>query len=105
MVTEKMIIQAGAKGPMEMFQKLKDASFDVGKITCPMLCLASAGDPAQAVAETKRVYEKLSNPKKAMHIFTEEEGADMFRQFNNFTLREEVMFDWLDEVFEHHLES
>ena len=55
MVTEKMIIQAGAKGPMEMFQKLKDASFDVGKITCPMLCLASAGDPAQAVAETKRV--------------------------------------------------
>ena len=39
-----------------------------------------------------------------MHIFTEEEGADMFRQFNNFTLREEVMFDWLDEVFEHHRE-
>jgi pimeloyl-ACP methyl ester carboxylesterase len=104
MVTEKMVIQAGIRSPMEMLQKFRDASFDVGKITCPMLCLASAGDPAQAVGETKRVYEELSNPKKAIHIFTEEEGADMFRQFNNFTLREEVMFDWLDEVFDHHLQ-
>jgi hypothetical protein len=51
------------------------------------------GYPAQAVAETKRVYEKLSNPKIAIHIFSEKESADMFRQYNNFTLREAVMFD------------
>lgn len=102
MVTEKMLIQAGARSPVEIYQKFKDASVDLAKITCPMLCLASEGDPASAVAETHRVYENLANPKKAIHIFTVEEGADMLRQFNNFTLREAIMFDWLDEVFGYH---
>ena len=45
------------------------------------------------------VQPLLPNPKKALHIFTEEEGADAHNQVNNLSLLHQVVFDWLDEVY------
>jgi hypothetical protein len=49
--------------------------------------------------QTREVYERLKHPKKAIRIFTAEEGAEAHTHVNNFPLLHQVVFDWLNEVF------
>jgi len=91
--------QAGVSQPADLFQLFNDMKVDdVTKISCPMLCLANPGDVAPRIKQTQKIYELLPNPKKALHIFTEEEGAGAHLQVNNLSLLHQVVFDWLDEV-------
>ncbi len=92
--------QAGKTQLPELFELFKGMKVDdVSKITCPMLCLVSTGEVAERIRQTQNIYELLPNPKKALHVFTEEEGADAHNQVNNLGLLHEIAFDWLDEVY------
>lgn len=64
-----------------------------------MLCLVSTGEVAERIRQTRKIYELLPHPKSALHIFTEEEGADAHNQANNLSLLHAIVFDWLDELY------
>ncbi len=92
--------QVGKAQLPELFNVFKSMKVDeVSRITCPMLCLVSTGEVAERIRQTQKIYGLLPNPKSALHIFTEEEGADAHNQANNLSLLHEVVFDWLDEIY------
>ena len=92
--------QVGKTQLSELFDVFKGMKVDdVSRITCPMLYLASTGEAAERIRQTRKIYELLPNPKKAFHLFTQEEGADAHNQANNLSLLHEIVFDWLDEVY------
>jgi pimeloyl-ACP methyl ester carboxylesterase len=96
---DKFAWQSGEGSLLEALQVTKGGPVDVGTIECPMLCLAGEGDPPDALVQTREVYERLENPKKAIRIFTAEEGAEAHTHVNNFPLVHQVIFDWLDKAF------
>jgi pimeloyl-ACP methyl ester carboxylesterase len=96
---DKFAWQSGKGSLLEALQVTKGAPVDVGAIGVPMLCLAGEGDPPDALAQTREVYERLGNSKKDIRLFTSEEGAEAHTHVNNFPLLHQVIFDWLDEVF------
>jgi pimeloyl-ACP methyl ester carboxylesterase len=96
---DKFAWQSGKGSLLEALQVTKGEPVDVGAIECPMLCLAAEGDPPDALVQTREVYDRLENPKKAIRIFTAEEGAEAHTHVNNFPLLHQVVFDWLDETF------
>jgi pimeloyl-ACP methyl ester carboxylesterase len=96
---DKFAWQSGKGSLLEALQVTKGEPVNVGAIECPMLCLAAEGDPPDALAQTREVYEGLKHPKKAIRIFTAEEGAEAHTHVNNFPLLHQVVFDWLDEAF------
>jgi pimeloyl-ACP methyl ester carboxylesterase len=96
---DKFAWQTGKGSLLEALQVTKGEPVDVNAIECPMLCLAGEGDPPDALVQTREVYERLEHPKKAIRIFTAEEGAEAHTHVNNFPLLRQVIFDWLDEVF------
>ncbi len=69
-----------------------------GKITCPFLSMAGEGEGSRMVDAGHGFYEKLACP-KAEHIFRSEDGGDAHCQMNNPSLKHQIEFDWLDEVF------
>ena len=92
--------QVGKTQLSELFDVFKGMKVDeVSNITCPMLCLASTSEVAERIRQTRKIYESLSNPRSALHLFTEEEGADAHNQANNLSLLHQVVFNWLDEVY------
>jgi hypothetical protein len=44
------------------------------------------------------VYDALTVPKH-FYVFSIEEGADAHCQLNNFSLMQQFVYDWLDDVF------
>ena len=96
---DKFDWQSGKGSLLEALQVTKGEPVDVDAIECPMLCLAGEGDPPDALVQTREVYDRLANPRKAIRIFTAEEGAEAHTHVNNFPLLHQVIFDWLDEVF------
>jgi pimeloyl-ACP methyl ester carboxylesterase len=81
---------------LETYKRMKVD--DLGRITCPVLCLAGRGEVAERIRQTNEVYQALSHPKKAIHIFETEEGAEDHNQIDNLSRLHQVAFDWLDEV-------
>lgn len=69
------------------------------KIECPTLCMAGEGEAQELVTQAYECYESLPNPKKRLAILTKEEGGEAHCQVNNLSLLNQVIFDWLDEVF------
>lgn len=68
------------------------------QISCPTLCLSSAGEDEEIQNQTKEFFDALQCPKQ-FRLFTVADGADAHCQVNNLTLAYQVVFDWLDEVF------
>jgi pimeloyl-ACP methyl ester carboxylesterase len=96
---DKFAWQSGKGSLLEALQVTKGEPVDVDAIECPMLSLAGEGDPPDALVQTREVYDRLANPRKAIRIFTAEERAEAHTHVNNFPLLHQVIFDWLDEVF------
>ena len=97
---DKFAWQTGKRSLLDALQVTKGEPINVGAIECPMLCLAGEGDSPDALVQTREVYERLKHPKKDIRILTAEEGAEAHTHVNNFPLLHQVVFDWLDEVFE-----
>jgi pimeloyl-ACP methyl ester carboxylesterase len=67
-------------------------------ITCPTLALVGEGEGAESLAQAQEYLEGVSGPKQ-LYRFTVAEGADTHCQFNNLSLSNHVILDWLDERF------
>lgn len=67
-------------------------------ITCPLLSMAGEGERSQMVDAGHEFYEKLTCP-KAERIFRSAEGGDAHCQMNNPSIKHQVEFDWLGEIF------
>jgi pimeloyl-ACP methyl ester carboxylesterase len=95
---DKFAWQSGKGSLLEAVRVTEGEPVDVGAIGCPMLCLAGEGDPPEALAQTRYVFDHLEHPKKAMRVLTAEEGAEAHTHVNNFPLLHQIVFDWLDET-------
>jgi Esterase FrsA-like len=80
-------------------QAMRDYNLDglVEQLTCPTLVLDSEGEGERFRAQTQEFVERLRCPYEQRH-FTKVEGADAHCQINNWTLMQQVVYDWLDGV-------
>ena len=69
-----------------------------GKITCPYFNIGGQGEGQLAVVSQK-FYDKLTCP-RAQHIITTKEGGEAHCGVNDESLAHQIIFDWLDDVFE-----
>ena len=69
-------------------------------ITCPLLILAgeSEFDPARAEKEKVQWKKVMNHPKSQARIVTAAEGGEGHSMVNNLLLKNQMEFDWLDDV-------
>jgi pimeloyl-ACP methyl ester carboxylesterase len=72
---------------------------DPRRIPCPTLCLAGEGEAPITLQIARECEQQLPHPKKKLVIFTKEQGGEAHCQVNNPALPNDVIFDWLDDVF------
>lgn len=77
---------------------LRDYRLDdrVAEIACPTLSLVSDGEGGMA-DQVDEFCARLTVP-STRRTFTAAEGADCHCQYNNWTLSQQVTFDWLESV-------
>ena len=72
----------------------------LSEITCPVLSLVSMGDGEVLIKQANEFHESVSSESKRLHVFSlEKDGSDDHVQLDNRMRGNQVMFDWLDEVF------
>jgi hypothetical protein len=69
-----------------------------GEITCPLLSVAGEGEGPLAIGLGHDFYEKLTCP-KTERLVCLLEGGEAHCQMNNPSLKHQIEFDWLDDVF------
>ena len=90
--------QVGAESTADAMDKFRPWKVNVGRISCPVLCMLGTGEQQTFKKQTYACYAALRSP-KALRVFTEEEGADAHSQANNQRLAHQVVFDYFDETF------
>jgi alpha-beta hydrolase superfamily lysophospholipase len=90
---------ADIKGQVE---KGRNYQFDPSKVACPALSLVSAGDYANAETQKQQqeFIKALPNPRKKLVITRANEGASAHCLAENRSLMSQIVFDWLDELFQ-----
>jgi pimeloyl-ACP methyl ester carboxylesterase len=68
------------------------------KITCPLLSIAGEGEGPLMMGLGHAFYEKLTCP-KTERVVRALEGGEAHCTMNNPSLKHQIEFDWLDEVF------
>lgn len=104
-VLNKLLWSAGTDSINRYLEHMTAAHVDPRQISIPMLCMASANDPAETVRQTHQTYDLLPNPVKAKVIFIKETGADAHCQVNNPELAYTTLFDWLDATLDYRYET
>ena len=96
----KNLWQVGAKNISEGLEILKNFTIEglIKNIQCPTLCLMGTSEAEELKNQTRRFYEELHVEKKIIE-FTVEEGADAHCSIHNIPLMQQVVFDWLDGIF------
>ncbi len=91
----------GLKHRYELFEEMKKASLKgiAGKIKCPVLLTMGETDHFVSQDQLDSLLEEITAP-KTVRVFTIGEGAEEHCQEGNHALFHQVMFDWMDEVFE-----
>jgi hypothetical protein len=74
---------------------------DILSITCPSLALVGEGDSPQEIKQCNSFFDNVSSAIKVKRVFTREDGASAHCQVDNMVLLEQVVFDWLDEIFDY----
>jgi alpha-beta hydrolase superfamily lysophospholipase len=76
---------------------------DYTRIQCPSLILVSEGEAKELQRQAQVVAQNLEERgiPVTQRFFTSEEGADGHCQLNNLRLAHQIIFDWLDTIFEH----
>jgi pimeloyl-ACP methyl ester carboxylesterase len=69
-----------------------------GKITCPLLSMAGEAEGPLMVGLGHDFYEKLTCP-KTERLVRLVDGGEAHCQMNNPSLKHQIEFDWLDDVF------
>jgi len=84
-----------------------EVAFDIegqeNKIACPSLALAGEGEGDELLRQSKQFYENISSSNRGIKIFTlSEDASDDHCQLDNRSRVNQVVFDWLDDVFQFH---
>lgn len=81
------------------YDYLTHGAVDPGRITCPTLCLAGAGEAPITLTIARECLRKLPDPRSQLVVFTAEQGSDAHCQVDNLALPNRTIFDWLDTIF------
>ena len=68
------------------------------KITCPLLYIISEGEGPLVASEGRKFYAKLTCP-KTERVIRFVDGGEIHCNLNNPSLKHQIEFDWLDDVF------
>jgi hypothetical protein len=102
---EKFCWQAGVSTISEALEIARQARVErIEEITCPVLCMVGEGESEAQMMQAREFYNALRCP-KAFRVFVAADGADAHCQINNLGLMQQVVFDWLDEVFGYRAEN
>ena len=75
---------------------------DLHRITCPALLLVGDNEGERWLQLAKEFYDSISSEVKKLHIFSlEKDGSNDHCQLDNGSRGNQVLFDWLDEIFEY----
>ena len=87
-----------ATGLVDFMDKIRDYTVApvIDRIACPCLVMDAEGDQFFG-EQPQQVYDALSAPKKLVR-FTSEDGAENHCQSGALAFKDQVVFDWLDEV-------
>ena len=69
-----------------------------GKITCPLLYISCEGEGPLVATAGHKFYEKLTCP-KTERVIRFVDGGEIHCALNNPSLKHQIEFDWLDDVF------
>lgn len=88
----------GVDDPYEAFRAVRGYHLRdvVGRITCPML-ITDPDDEQFWPGQSQELYDALGGPKRRVR-FTREEGANGHCEPMALGLRDQRVFDWLDET-------
>jgi pimeloyl-ACP methyl ester carboxylesterase len=68
------------------------------QITCPLLFIAGEGEGTLMYAAGREFYKKLTCP-KAERLVRAVDGGEAHCTLNNPSLKHQIEFDWLDDIF------
>jgi cephalosporin-C deacetylase-like acetyl esterase len=72
----------------------------LAQIECPTLVLVSEDEGEEFVRQSRTFFDSIASTEKRLHIFSlAEDGSNDHCQLDNFSRANQVIFDWLDEVF------
>jgi len=75
---------------------------EVQMIRCPTLALVSEHEGDYMVDQAKDFIDRIGSVNKRLHVFTQErDGSHDHCQLDNLSRGQQVMYDWLDDVFDH----
>lgn len=88
----------------ELLEFAKTCTVDPSRIECPTLILVGQQE-YEEYAESRRWQDeslaKIRNDNKRIVVLPRNEGADSHAAGTNVSLVAQVVFDWLDELFDH----
>jgi len=82
-----------------IWQYLTSGRINCSEIKCPVLCMAGAGEDDDTLLQAHECYEVLPNQKKKLVITTVKDGSDAHCQIDNLNLLNNIVFNWLDDIF------
>ena len=93
----------GVDSVSDLLEVSRQFVFDPGQITCPTLVLIGEQEYEHFEASREwahRCVDGVANPLKQLIVTPQNEGADGHAIGTNLSLMSQLVFDWLDEVFE-----
>lgn len=84
---------------IKAFDYLRYGKADVSRIRQPALLMAGEGEAQITLELARECYQKMPNPQNKLKIFTREEGGEAHCQVDNLGLPNDLLFDWLAEIF------
>lgn len=75
----------------------------LSEIDCPVLALVGDGEGEELMRQAREFIRLISSKKKDLYIFSlQKDGTDDHCQLENRSRGNQVMFDWLDDLFEYY---
>jgi len=69
---------------------------------CPALALVSAEEGDELLRQAHEFYAGIASVRKRLHTFAlEQDGSNDHFQIDNLGRGNQLVFDWLDELFRH----
>ena len=101
-IVEVICWRYGVEQPSELIEANKGNTFDPAKISVPALIIVGQGEyqSEEVQNQQKTAFANFPNTKKKMVVTPTDEGAANHCVMENRALIGQVLFDWLDTVFE-----
>ncbi|HMK53908.1 MAG TPA: alpha/beta hydrolase [Methanobacteriaceae archaeon] len=100
---ELVLWLTGSSNPSAFFEFARQSNIidKDHEITCPVLGLYGESEGSLFEKQAKDFYENIGSTNKQLHKFTLSEGGGAHCQVDNYNQLQEVVYDWLDDVFNY----